>query len=484
MIGYLRNLFRAIFARYEGGQAHTGSRSHIPAFVQDARFDANAATRGEILRKARYWERNNAIVNRLADIYEQYTVGSGIPFVPSSSDKEWNNRAREYWDESCKNLNLCSKQSFASDQGLCARTEFVDGEIFILKTRGETGFPRIQLIESHRVGSPSGNPESGGRAIHDGVEIDLKNGRPIAYWVRDGVEAADYRRISADQIIHVFEPSRVGQYRGLSFLYPVLNDIHDLDDLQILEQKAARQAAEISNVITNESGEVSADGLRNQRYIQGKQTSGGVDTTESRTEFLRRALGGKTVVMRTGEKLEQHKSERPSVATQGYWEFLASKICAGVGITKQLVFPWSMQGTVTRADLEVAAQFFKVRHSVLASAFTEVYLFVMDYGIKRDMRLADPPADWRKVSLRCPRSPNVDAGRNSSAMLAELAAGATTLEDIYGPAGHDWLDRVRQRSREISAIKEIAAADGNTPEEISEFLAKDVSQQDQQPTPA
>lgn len=467
---FMVNILRKILNRYEGGQIGSrGGRSMLPAFIQDARFDANEATRLEILRKARYWERNNAIVNRLADIFEQYTVGCGIPITPASSDSEWNVKAKAYWDDSCRLLNLCNLQNFSTDQSLIARTWFIDGEVFILKTKGDTGYPRIQLIESHRVSTPRGSANLDGRTIFDGVEVNSV-GRPIAYWVQTGLEDGDFTRIPAESLIHIFEPSRIGQLRGISFLYPVLNDIHDLDDLQILEQKAARDAAEISNVVENQAGEASPDEARRQRYQTTNQTSQGVDVIEQRTEYLKRALGGRTVYLKSGEKVEQFRSERPSVATQGYWDFLASKICAGVGITKQLVFPWSMQGTVTRADLDVAAQYFRSRSSVLCAAFTEVYAFVMDYGIKRTVAISDPPVDWRKVSVRPPRAPNVDVGRNSAAMLAELAAGSTTLEKIYGEMGADWREQIRQRSAEIRFIKETAAADGNEPAEVSETL--------------
>lgn len=483
MLKGIINFFRRLTNRYEAGQMGSrGGRSYIQANVQDARFDADPATRSEILRKARYWERNNAIVNRLVDIFEQYTVGGGLPISPSSSDSAWNTKAKAYWDETCLLLNLCNRQPFSSDQSLVARTWFIDGEVFIHKTRGETGFPRIQLIESHRVSTPVQSSATFGRSIIDGVEVN-QSGRPIAYWIQTGLSDSDYQRVPADQIIHIFEPSRIGQYRGISFLYPVLNDIHDLDDLQILEQKAARDAAEVSNVVKNQAGEASPDDLRRNRYSGGNQTSAGVDTTETRTEHFRRAVGGRWLFLKQGEEMEQFRSERPSVATQGYWDYLASKICAGVGITKQLVFPWSMQGTVTRADLDVAAQFFRTRSAVLAAAFTEVYLFVMDYGIKRDIRLADPPSDWRSVSIRPPRAPNVDVGRNSNAMLAELAAGAKTLEQIYGELGMDWVAQVRQRSREIAMIKQIAAEDGNEPAEISDILLTAEPAQAQQPTP-
>lgn len=464
---FFSNLLRKITSRYEAGERFTHGKSYIPAWVQDARFDANSASRLELLRKARYWERNNAIVNRLADVFEQYTVGLGLNIIPSSSDREWNKKAKAYWLESCRFLNLCSRHNFGVDQSLIARSWFIDGEVFIYKTRGQTGFPRIQLIESHRVATPGDiGPDAN---VYDGVEVD-PNGRPIAYHVLTGVQSDGYQRIPADNIIHIFEPSRIGQYRGIPFLYSVLNDIHDLDDLQMLEQKAAKEAAEITNVVKNAAGELSPDKLRQERYQTARPMTNGVDTLEQRAEYVRRSTGARTIALKTGEDISQFRSERPSVAMQGYWDYVAQKICVGCGIPIQLVFPRSMQGTVARGDLDVAAQFFKIRSAVLQAAFTEIYLYVMDFGRNKDKTIADAPHDWRLVKVRPPRSPNVDVGRNSNAMLAELKSGATTYERIFGELGEDWVEQINQRAREIAEVKEIAELYGVDPAEITDTL--------------
>src|SRR5688572_3483546 len=63
---------RLVQNRYEAGQLWSSRRSYLPGWTRDARFDADSATCTEIRRKARYFERNNAIVNRLADLFEQY----------------------------------------------------------------------------------------------------------------------------------------------------------------------------------------------------------------------------------------------------------------------------------------------------------------------------------------------------------------------------------------------------------------------------
>src|SRR5438045_838602 len=71
-------------ARYEAASTNFFDRSWLPASVQDARFDFDSSTRLELIRRSRYWEANNAIVNRLCDVFEQYTVGpAGLKVIPS-----------------------------------------------------------------------------------------------------------------------------------------------------------------------------------------------------------------------------------------------------------------------------------------------------------------------------------------------------------------------------------------------------------------
>lgn len=455
-----------LFNRYEGGQRWNPGRSYLPGWVQDARFDADAATRTELVRKSRIFERNNAIVNRLADLYEQFTVGAeGLSFIPSSSDEVWNQAAKESWEEWCQVCDLQSLHPFSTLQTLGARTQFVDGEFFILLTRGESKGgsanlapslkPRIQLIESHRVATPSAEVQREGKTIVDGIEID-KRGRPVGYWIRQGIEDTDFKFYPAEFVIHVGEPSRIGMYRHLPFLYPVMNDLHDLDDLQILEMQAAKEAAAVTNVLENVSSEFNSKDLRRQQYSASTQKSDGTETTETRVQAIKQVLGPRSIAIKMGEKLTQFLSNRPTVTTQQYWDYLTSKVCAGVGISKLLVLPYTVQGTVARADFDIANAFFRSRSAVLAAAFTRVYWFYMEWAVNNDRRLADKPYDWRAVETCAPRAVNVDVGRNSSAMIAELKAGARTYRSVYAELGLYWTTELRQAAKEAAYLHDLA----------------------------
>ena len=474
---------------YEAGRRYSPDRSYQSSGVYDARFDANSASRYVMVEKAREFERNSALVNRLVDLFEQYTTGAGgLAFIPSSSDQEWNRRAKQWFDEWCKVCDISSRHSFATLQSLIAREWFVDGEVFVLKCygsnqgKGQPPRPRIQLIESHRVGSVGGfgspdmiqYPEQAFPAVLDGIEFDA-NARPVAYHVKvnDKVE-----RIASDYIEHIFEPSRIGQFRGLPFLYPVMDDITDLSDLQRYEMKAAKSNAVTSNVITNAAGEITDDDVVRQGYLNSSKNSLGESTDEERAKYYRAAFGGETKVLKTGDKFEVFASERPGVAQQAYWDFLISKICAGVGISKLLVLPYTLQGTVTRSDLDVSNTFFRSRSSVLASHFERIYLFAIGWAKDWDPALKGAPKDWDRVVIRPPRSVNVDVGRNSAADLAELAAGATNYQTLYADRGDDWREQLTQRADEAAFINQLAkdrSESGVTAGQISELAAQEVA---------
>jgi len=433
-------------ARYEGATYST-RRSYIPGVVQSVRFDAHPGVRNELVRKSRYFERNNAFVNRLADLFEQYTVGTGLAFFPSSTDDSWNERALVFWRDWQRFADISSRLSFGTLQGIIARSLFIDGEIFVILTRGDTGNPRIQLIESHRCETPSTMTDGDG--IQDGVEIDQR-GRPVAYHFRtdDETKQPTFRRIEAAYVVHIFEPGRPGQLRGLPALYPVINDLHDLDDLQILEMQAAKEAAEVTNVIKTSTGEIDDSDL-----IRGTQTGGdGV----ARDDYYKEDFSGRAKVLKHGDEFAQFRAERPTAATSGYWDYLTGKVCAGVGIPKEIVLPTSMQGTSMRSVLDIANAYFRARSGVIADHLRRVYEYVVEVGLQTDPSLRPPPADWYKSTVRPPRSIAVDIGRNSAAMVAEFKAGMRTLQSIYSETGEDWREQLRQKAAEIAYAQSLA----------------------------
>ena len=459
---------------YEAARVATTSRGWVPEFMRDARADINSMDRWQLQRISRYFAKNNAWYNKLCDLFELYLVGQNVPVAPDSSDKEWNDKARPRWNQWASSC-MTDGGSLANALSLAAQAWFVDGEVYAVMTPTAVMvgsrtviMPKIELIEAHRLGTPGtsgppGSPETGPDSfIADGIEFDRATGRKTAFFFSIGDEANNFKRIRAERVAPLFKPVRIAQPRGIPFASCVLNDIHDLHELQIFEMKAAKDAARVSNVIETETGELpETNDMARQRFAVRKQNSDGTETTQTREEYIQRRIGGETVALRKGETLKQNVSTRPSVAAQWYWEWLTSKICCGIGISKMLVLPWSIQGTVARGVLDGDALFFKAHFAILAQFIGRIYGWWADWAIRFYPELSTTEADlpdYRASRCRPPRAPNVDVGRNSAALLAELAAGATTLDEIYSPKGEDWRDAIDQRADEVLYIHQAGKA--------------------------
>jgi capsid protein len=484
--GLRRKIARIIApkARYEGAWQSQG-RSRIPYTLQDHRLDATRATREILGAKSRYFYRNNGFYGRFADIWEQYTVGTGLVCQPSSASDEFNAAAKAYWAGWCRFPDVSSRQTFGQLQGIWAVDWFVDGDSFVILTSSTSGYPRIQTIESHCCKTPPDLWNRDGKDIIDGVQIDA-TGRPQKFWFERSVgDEKRYFSVPASNVVQFFEPHRPGQYRGLPIVTPVINDLHDLDDLQILEMKACRDAAEITRVLKTSSGEMDVDRLL---------ADGGVfQQTNSETgagDWFQEKYGGSSVVLKSDEEFQQFMSNRPTVATMEYWKLLLSKVASGIGIPYSVAFPDSMQGTVYRATLDIAAAYFRNRSSVMAEGIRRIYEYVIGYGLASGaINDSQVPDDWWEVSIRFPRAVNVDVGYNSQAAIADLKAGIRNWDGIYGEKGDDWKVEWRKKAEQVAYRQELAEEFGIDPEQIAElrtnsaeFLAKDEpGESDQKP---
>jgi capsid protein len=452
-------LFPAPVNKYEGA-GQSLRRSYLDTSYTSARFDVTSSTRQAIVRKSRFFEQNNAVLNRLGDLFESYTVGSSFSVQPASSDPAWNLKAKKWFDVWSRYPDIGSRQSFGTMMSQSARGWFFDGESFILLTKGESGKPRLQIIEAQSIATPVGMESD--LTVFDGIRFDPKTGRAISYFIgseKTQGNLTDVRSIGSDSVVHIYEPNRPGQLRGLPFVSAVINDLHDLDDLQKLEMEACKLGASVAQIVKTVSGEVQASSLR----------SGGISQTTQNTaeNYYEQVFGSSVKVLKNGDSFEQFATERPGVNMREYWRQLTEKVCAGVGIPYVLVYPESMQGTVYRGALDMSAVWFKSRHQVMSSAARRIYEYVMEYAIKSDPALNDAPSDWYEVAITAPRSPNVDVGRNSAAQLAELEAGILTYDEVYGARGLDWRSALEAKAQQALFVRQLADKYGVDVSEIS-----------------
>lgn len=482
---------RGVFNRYESAWQGWGERSWLQQSLQDARFDIDAATRQELQRRHRYWVSNSQLVQKIRSLFIQFTVGpSGLKCTPNSADESWNESRAFAFESWGRQPEICSLLSLSQCTIQWAGQLFDDGEFFIVKTVDERGRPALQTIEAHRVVSPSRQKEYRGMAIVDGVVLD-KMGKPQFYCVKKTPTGAlygyvdpmtqramqdaedDFAFLPAKDVIHKFKARRPGQIRGIPEGFSCMNVLHDFDDLQRLEMQCAKLASEIATIETNPTGELDTyTNRRNKLGIQTQDASGNPVTKNIYAEY-QVTLGGKRIALKSGDKLENFMVNRPTVVQQAYWDLLLTQICCGYNVPKLLVMPYSLQGTVTRADLDICANAFRASFEPIKQALREIYEWQCEWANKFD-RTQDgvEPVDYWRVVIRPPRAPNVDIGYNAKALETELSLGIKTVQDIYAERQQDWRTETRQIAEYLAFVNKVADEFGIDASQITKLATK------------
>jgi len=449
--------FKKHVKAYYNGAMYSTSRPHIYDYLKDAHLDISKMEREAIVIKSRDLEKNNAYWPKYLAIHESYTVGRGIPISPSSSDPEFNAFMKDAFAEWAEDPLIDSKMDLGEMQRTMARATARDGEIFIYATWDYQDRRKLQLFETQRVGYPS-QPKKEAN-IHDGIEFD-RYGKPVAYFVRRDMQRLmdvnTIARIPAFAIYHVYNPERFGQVRGLPICSNVINDLIDLDLLHKYEMDAAKFNSQKMAAWTRQGDDLS---IEDSPFSPG--TGDAPLSLEERQTRIEQSFGGTVVGLNPGEQLTPYISQRPSVITQEYWEFLLKKTSAGIGYTDLLIFPRSVQGTVVRANLETTAAVLKSEYEVYAKALKWIYRFVAEgFSYKTKVN------DWWKCSVQAPRSPVVDLERNTNAIIDETRNGMRSITYNCNELGRSLDDVLEEKAVECQKIKEIAEKHGLTTREL------------------
>lgn len=213
----------------------------------------------KIRDRARDVARNESSGAANVRVWTTNIVGTGIIPRPITKNVSLKEKLTLLWDEWTKSADADGVLDFYGLQALVVRTWFMSGEAFVRfrprrLTDGLVVPLQIQVLEADMLplldaDAYPGMPES--HYIRQGIEFD-RIGRRIAYWMYrthpgdhyqvDGFTASDLVRVPAASILHIYEPLRPGQLRGVSEMASVitkLRNVADFDDAVLERQKLA-----------------------------------------------------------------------------------------------------------------------------------------------------------------------------------------------------------------------------------------------------
>lgn len=445
-----REMARASLTAYRAYEAAKSGR------VEDGWHTAGTSANAEIgpaaaliRHRARDLVRNNPWAAQAVRKLAGKVVGVGILprlDVPSGDEKR---RLREVWDAFAESCDPERRLDFYGLQHLAARTMFESGEVFVRLIWRPRSFGlrvpvQLQVLEPDWCDHGKNEATAAGGEIVQGVEFD-RDGRRVAYWMFDRHPGEQSPRrasmmsapVAADQVLHIFDPLRPGQARGVSAFTPAVVKLRDVDDFDEAEVVRKKIAACFAAFVQRPSGAASSP--------LGKA---GVGPKGQRLETI---VPGTWQYLNEGEEV----TFASPPAAEGYLEFMQQQlraIAAGVGVTyeqltgdlSEVNFSSIRAGMIDFWDLVDHWQW----HVLVPQLCQPVWSAVM----ARELAHGRPSVRARWTP---PRRRWVDPAKEVAATKDAVRAGLLTLADAIAEQGEDPDDRLEEMARINARLDEL-----------------------------
>lgn len=324
------------------------------------------------------------------------------------------------------------------------------GPFFINLTQNSDGFPLLQPLEAHRIGSwdmgeaiVDGGRYDGARILN-GIIYD-RAGREIAYRVL-GAEYGDYRDISARDMIHVAgRPRYFSQGRALPRIAPALKDLYTALDTREAEQIAQNVNSRISVIEANETGKRNpAQDLVNPPPLP---TAQGIDTEYVDKGFYRYIKAGKG-------QITAHQSARPSDQWQRFDDKITATALFAMGWRVEMFDLSKLGGAAVRGFADQINTAIHAAFNALAPAMIRCRGYQIAKLIQRgDLR---DSAEWWKWLAQEPAEFTADPSRAVSSEIEAVRAGAQTMPNVHRRWGTRSRNVINEQAAYLYAKKKAA----------------------------
>jgi len=416
-----------------------------------------------------YW--NCGVVNAAIDQKALLTCGGGA-FRPifTGANKEWGKRA-EAWLLDWMQIAYVDGGSWWDGLMLECIAIDRDGDCLTVLTQTPGGFPQLQLVPWHQIGSRTGDdrvPDGRykGARVHNGVVLNRFN-RPMAFSLM-GETADDDRYVPSGSAQLSKDPREIDQVRGISAFAPAIMDLRDLATLGDNIKAASKLASSLGLIVHNDTG--MADPLAMAYTADAvPQNMGGVR--------LEAVQGGLVQYFQadSGSKVEQLDATVPTEAQDRLQERLIRNALLAAQWPPE--FGWDMSklgGASARIILEQVNRVTTDRHQYLSQQCRRRCAYAIARAVELGLLPAYEGSDADRggaYQFRFTQAPQLtaDAGYANRDAIEAYRAGMRSMTDILS-SGSKTLD---QHLDEIES-EEIAIRDrmqrSNLPREVFGLL--------------
>ena len=411
---------------------------------QDARRDVNPSDRLALIQKARYAEKNYPAMVQFINDMVMYVVGDGMMPTSHASDPAKARLYEEYYHRETRRADITGRFTGEQLQRIIVHTWAVDGEIFALKVRDSQNRAKTQLIEGHRVISPT-DPAQLTKDTWDGFRFG-PYGEVIGIWVQNDDQS--FRLIPAESFMQVANQSRITSAHGIPPMQQALNSMQDQNEIIELEKRAVKQVTDVPSVLTKNGGFADAS-------LVSDLNGGGA------TDFgnIGAQMGGKLLVLEPGEDLKSVSPNFPRQSMEMFNAILARMIASG-GLPYEVVGDGSKAGSaLVRMVLGKADRFVgQIQCMVHDDYCVPDWQWRISDGISKGLLPDDPK--WSDVEFSVPQAPSIDNGRDSANDREDLRAGLTSFSAIAKKRGVDFRKTFKEHVQDILFAKQVVAETG------------------------
>jgi lambda family phage portal protein len=444
------------FGRFDSALEST--KRGISRNISGAEDTAGTAERYKLIRAARDLADNFPPVRSLLLKFSTYVSGR-LTYQARTGDKDVDEQVERYWRNWCKSCDFLRRHDFVTLLQLSVMAILRDGDcgFIIVRDKGEL---KLQSVEADRIGSPYNRLIDSDTYI-GGILLD-EYGRPDKFQIfvrtisNQYIEPTD---IPAAEFIHLFDATRLDEYRGRSAFATALNAARDLQEALKAEIQAIKYASYQTGVIVTENG--SADAA--DYFATSNQNDLG------QTEKLSNIDPGAINYLSPGEKMEMFKSDRPGGAFGEFVRLVQSHICMSVGLPYGFAFDADKSGPMARMEAAMAERTFARWRRLLESQFLDrikniILLDAQSRGLL-------PESEYLLDGRWCwPAKVSIDYGREANADIALWKAGLKTAGQIYSEMGEDYEEAFRARAKEAAMIVDLADEMDIPPQYISDSV--------------
>lgn len=382
---------------------------------------------------------NNGVVKGAIFQKSMYAVGNAFLPQSLSKDKDWKAEATDYLS---KWYRVADVKGFDFQTVLFLASVEIDksGDCFIALTETSEGYPQVQLIPAHRVGQRN-NEKTVTKGSFKGFKIvkgiiQNKQGRAIGYRVLGDTEEED-RDISAQDMIHLFEPESPEQSRGLPLFSHCINSFADMEESTKREMTAQLLMASIAFTEHNDYSGVDTDDVT----IKVSDVSNKPQYEEYQDGTI------KFFRADSNSKITELDNNRPGTNWQAFHDRIERACLLGANWPKTLMDSASgNNGTENRLAIKIAEQSVKDRQNLLMPAAQRIVAWVISKAIKSGTLPAD--VDFYKWTFSKPPFVSIDFGRDAAATRENYKLKLINLTTICESEGTTVEEHLRQRAEE------------------------------------